>query len=305
MLIDSDGSAVAEWMVSERKINPKEWLSFGSRTPRTTLETNQGTIVIMAPVWIDGVYRGELLAWVAAEASFAQFGTTRTGANSLLVNRETGEPLNKQAESPLSYREFWGTVNTLTANETRSHVAFYMNGDNRYNIARFDIDSMPMAFVQISNEEAADSGTARLFVIATAVVPFIVLLAGFLDVLERRRLENLRIQAQTEAERHVQARSDFLANMSHEIRTPMNAIIGMTELCLASRPNQKQRNYLTKIQQTSDLLLRIINDILDFSKIESGKLDIESTPFDLNRTISDVGNLLSGKGGEERDRNRL
>ena len=94
-----------------------------------------------------------------------------------------------------------------------------------------------------------------------------VILVGFLDVLERRRLEKLRIQAQVEAERLAQTRSDFLANMSHEIRTPMNAIIGMTDLCLATKPSQKQRNYLTKIRITSynvcyTKLLRIMAKVL-------------------------------------------
>ena len=87
--------------------------------------------------------------------------------------------------------------------------------------------------------------------------------------------------------------------MSHEIRTPMNAIIGMTELCLGTNPSPQQRNYLSKIQQTSDLLLRIINDILDFSKIESGKLSIEKHPFDINQVLDDVGNLLSAKAGKK------
>ena len=296
MLIDSDGSAITAWNAPEHDSEDlKGWLRDDNHAPRTSLGTRKGTLTIMAPVWINGTYRGELLAWVDAEAAFAQFGSPATLASSLLVNRETGKPLHDDSHPSLLDRNFWHTVNLALPPAGGSNAVSYKDKDGLYNIARLDIDKMPVALVLVSREEAADSGTARLFVIAAMVLPFIVLLSGFLDVLERRRLENLRILAQTEAENLAQARSDFLANMSHEIRTPMNAIIGMTELCLATDPNPKQRNYLTKIQQTSDLLLRIINDILDFSKIESGKLNIETSPFDLVQTLTDVGNLLSRK----------
>ncbi len=267
----------------------------GNHEPRTRLGSRDGTIVVMVPVWINNAYRGELLAWINTGASFAQFGSTRSARHSLLVNRHTGEPLHAETGAPRLNDDYWQLLSERSVSADATRVVSYTSGGNTYNIARVDIENTPLSFISISTEQAAESGTARLFLIAAAVIPFIVILVGLLDVMERRRLENMRIIAQTEAERLAQARSDFLANMSHEIRTPMNAIIGMTELCLATKPTQKQRNYLTKIQQTSDLLLRIINDILDFSKIESGKLDIEKSPFDLNRILSDVGNLLSGK----------
>jgi len=213
----------------------------------------------------------------------------------VLINRHTGEFLHAEAGTPALSPQLWKELSAQPALASGTRVMSHAGKSGDYNIAAMDIDGTPLSFMSISTERRAESGTARLFLIAAAIIPFIVILVGFLDILERRRLDNLRIAAQNEAERLSKARSDFLANMSHEIRTPMNAIIGMTELCLAAKPSQKQRNYLSKIQQTSDLLLRIINDILDFSKIESGKLAIERTPFDLNRILGDVGNLLSGK----------
>ena len=83
-----------------------------------------------------------------------------------------------------------------------------------------------------------------------------------------------------------EAKSRFLANMSHEIRTPMNSIIGFSELALDDDIPDKTKDYLGKIIENSKWLLNIINDILDISKIESGKLELESVPFNLHSIIA-------------------
>ena len=154
----------------------------------------------------------------------------------------------------------------------------------------------------ILERQRAGIGTLKILILIFSTLALCGAALSVILLKSRKKAVDQLIQARETALAASKAKGEFLSNISHEIRTPMNAIMGLSYLALKTDLSPSQRDYVRRIQNSGQHLLGIINDVLDFSKIEAGRLSLEAIPFELDKVLDTVANLImekaSGKGLE-------
>ncbi|TGC11069.1 PAS domain S-box protein [Methanolobus halotolerans] len=111
------------------------------------------------------------------------------------------------------------------------------------------------------------------------------------DIGDRREADEQMLRARLAAEEANRYKNELLANVNHELRTPLSSIIGFTDIILSDMSDnldQKQKKYLTLVNHSGKLLLKIICKMLDISRIESGGMDLRFEKFHIHPTIEGV-----------------
>ena len=106
------------------------------------------------------------------------------------------------------------------------------------------------------------------------------------ELLQARNTE--LIIAKDNAEKASMVKAQFLSTITHELRTPMYAVTGLTHLLLSENPTEEQKKHLDSLKFSGEYLLSLINNILDLNKLEANKVEVEQTPFNLEKRIKDV-----------------
>lgn len=134
----------------------------------------------------------------------------------------------------------------------------------------------------------------------------VVLINAYEDITEERRYhetirrakEELQATNQLLTERD-QVRTKFLSVVSHELRTPMAAIKGFVDNMLdgvTGQLNDRQSDYLRRIQISLERLTRLIAQLLDWSRLEMGGapfLPKLLAPADIVRVVGDNARAMA------------
>ncbi len=127
---------------------------------------------------------------------------------------------------------------------------------------------------------------------ALAAFSGLILIIGIL-LINRQRLKTREQRLLYEKGQEVErTKSRFFANITHELRTPLTLILGPVEI-LKSRISKKENiQQLKVLEKNSNRLLDLINQLLDLSKIESGKMKLQSEPYDILKLVMRVSALF-------------
>ena len=147
---------------------------------------------------------------------------------------------------------------------------------------------------------ASEGWSPRSYWIMCIVISYVfsLLIATVFYLISSKKHRERQYEAELEkaaeqAKNANEAKTRFLFNMSHDIRTPMNAIVGFSGLLEKNLQNErKAKEYLEKIQSSSNLLLRIINQVLEMARIESGTAVLQLKAEDMDALFHRVNTVF-------------
>ena len=97
-------------------------------------------------------------------------------------------------------------------------------------------------------------------------------------IADRTRL--IREQAE-KLEELDEIKTKFFTNVSHEFRTPLTLIIGYIRQIAEKNKDENLSNEINIVKRNSKKLLELTNQLLDFSKLGSGKMKLETSPYNI------------------------
>lgn len=143
------------------------------------------------------------------------------------------------------------------------------------------------------------SGIFLHSVVQVSLIVFTLIVMFNIYSIIRKRERDIE-EAHIRAEESVRAKNKFLSNMSHDIKTPIKAIIGYAGLALREETSpEEMKNFLTKIESSSENLLATINDVLEMSLMESGQIKLNEEPADLLKILSEVRDIFAEQMAEK------
>ncbi|MDA0147776.1 ATP-binding protein [Vibrio sp. LaRot3] len=120
------------------------------------------------------------------------------------------------------------------------------------------------------------------------------------SAISRQNMVTKTQQARKRAEESERSTKEFVAMINHELRTPLNGLLGSAELLADTSLNSDQRNLLSNLTHSGDMLRHIINDLLDFSKMNAGMMELFPSQFTWQELKAMLNGIFAPKAQEKR-----
>jgi len=148
---------------------------------------------------------------------------------------------------------------------------------------RLEIEYRPECILEVRTSPLADGGFVKTIT----------------DITERRRSQDMLLEARDSAETASRIRTAFLATMSHEIRTPVAGIVSMADLIATTPLDHMQSRYVEITRELAEHLLTLLSDVLDVTKLDADQISLETIRFDLFRELLGALDILGNKATEK------
>ena len=119
------------------------------------------------------------------------------------------------------------------------------------------------------------------------------------EVEQRERIEKLAKELEIANERLKELdklKTEFLSFASHQLRSPLTAIRGYTSMLLEGSYGaleEKAREPINRVMESSNHLVKLIEDFLNITKIEQGGMKYEFAKVDMEQLLRELARELS------------
>lgn len=116
------------------------------------------------------------------------------------------------------------------------------------------------------------------------------------DISLAKRVEEELKRSTQELKESNETKDRFISIISHDLRTPFSSILGFTDLLINEKDidDEKKRQYIQFIQESSKSMLSLVNSILDWTRLQTGRIKFEPDRINARPIIESAIQILSG-----------
>ena len=162
--------------------------------------------------------------------------------------------------------------------------------------------NIPVIFITAKGEVEDETKGLEIGAVDYIIKPFnpSIIMARVKTHLELKRQRDELAQMTLDLTELNHMKDNLLAVCSHDLRSPLNGILGFADLLLEKEYLESEdRESLTHIKASGNVLLGLINDILDLSKVRAEQVELKMEPLSLvnviKTSISALKHLAMGK----------